>query len=164
MRRSFRPVRDGHRTYGLSRAVRLAEYDYDQDVPTHLTACAKYVVTDKPDLARMICGNVEFYCTKMRYNLYCYCLTPDHLHVLLSPGASETQIGKWLNSFKSFTTHQFMKAGGDPPLWQRSANDHVCRASEDPENVVRYIVNNPVRAGLVERWDDWPWTRIFVEI
>lgn len=96
--------------------------------------------------------------------LFSYCLMPDHLHVLLSPADSGTPIERWLDSFKSFTTHQYMKLGHRPPLWQKSANDHVCRRHESATNVAMYIANNPVRAGLVERWDDWRWTKVFVEI
>ncbi|NLX21976.1 MAG: hypothetical protein GXY55_09970 [Phycisphaerae bacterium] len=164
MRRSSRPAQEAWRTYDKSHAVRLPDHDYAADVPTHLTICAEYVVTDDPAFAQVICGNVDFYGCRLRYDLFCYCLMPDHLHVLLSPGASGIPIAKWLDSFKSFTTHEFMKTGGHAPLWQRSANDHVCRASETVENVARYIVNSPVRAGLVEKWDDWPWTKVFVEI
>src|SRR5262245_13396820 len=95
-----------YHTFGKSRAVRLPDYDYAQDVPTHLTICAACdVVTDR-SLATLICENVEFYCRKLRFELFGYCLMPDHLHVLLSSGQSGIPIGKWLDSFKSFTTHQ----------------------------------------------------------
>ena len=155
---------EASRTYARSHAVRLPDHNYAEDVPTHLTMCACCHVTDDPKFSHLICDNVEFYCRKMRYELFCYCLMPDHLHVFLSPADSGTPIGKWLVSFKSFTTHEFMKTGGKPPLWQRSAHDHVCTTYETVANVALYIVNNPVRAGLVEKWDDWPHTKIFVEV
>lgn len=164
MRRRVRAKQDTHRTYGGSRAVRLPDYDYAADVPTHLTICAEHPVTADEAVSRVICENVEFYCRRLQYALFCYCLMPDHLHVLLSPAESGILIEKWLDSFKSFTTHQYMKAGGRPPLWQRSANDHVCRVHETVENVTRYIVTNPVRAGMVTRWDEWAYTKVFVEL
>ena len=153
-----------YQTYGRSRAVRLPDHDYASDAPTHLTICAEHNLMRSEVLARLVCDNVEFYCTKLRYRLYAYCLMLDHLHVLLSPAESGIHIEKWLDSFKSYTTNRFMKAGGKPPLWQRSANDHVCRVDESVENAVRYLANNPVRAGLIEKWDNWPWTKVLVEV
>ena len=112
----------------------------------------------------MICENVDFYTRKMSYELYGYCLMPDHLHVLLSPRESGTPVSKWLNAFKSYTGHEYVKIGYSAPLWQRSAYDHVCRKAETAEAVLTYIVNNSVRAGLVERWMDWPWTKVLIDI
>jgi putative transposase len=89
---------------------------------------------------------------------------PDHLHVLLSPARSERPLAYWLDVFKSYTTNQYMRMGYRSPLWQPSAHDHVCRAAETAENALTYIVNNPVRAGLVQGWQEWPWTKIFVEL
>jgi len=89
---------------------------------------------------------------------------PDHLHVLLSPARSALAVSQWLRRFKSYTTNEFVGAGGDAPLWQRLAHDHVCRDDETAEKVLTYIVNNPVRAELVRCWRDWPWTKVFIEI
>src|SRR5689334_18855727 len=108
MQRTSKPAKEAYRTYCTSHAVRLPDHDYAADVPTHLTLCAEYVVIEDSKFAKSICNNVEFYCNKLRFDLFCYCLMPGHLHVLLSPGESKTPIGKWLNSFKSFTTHEFM--------------------------------------------------------
>ncbi len=42
--------------------------------------------------------------------------------------------------------------------WQKDFNGHVMRRDEDLCKHIRYIANNPVRAGLVERWEDYPFT------
>jgi REP element-mobilizing transposase RayT len=162
--RSKTPLRD-LTTYGTGRAVRLPDCDYAADIDIHVTLCADHDGLFQNDaVAAMVCENVEFYCRKLAYRLYGHCLMPDHLHVLLSPAASGVSLARWLDSFKSYTTNRFMKMGERPPLWQASANDHICRKAETAETVLRYIVENPVRAGLVERWQDWPWTRAFIEI
>ena len=151
-------------TYGRSRAVRLADYDYAGDADIHLTICAEdKTQPTEPAIARIICESVEFCSKKLRYRLYGYTLMPDHLHVLCSPADSKVPLQNWLRDFKSFTTSQHMKRCGTA-LWQRSANDHICRTAETAEVVLAYIVNNPVRAGLVERWRDWPWTKVFIEM
>ena len=162
--RSRTPLRD-LTTYGRGRAVRLTGCMYVGDVDVHLTLCAD---RDEPfrdeAITRMICGNVEHYCQKLAYRLYGYTVMPDHLHILLSPAKSERPLARWLDVFKSYTTHEFMKMGHQAPLWQASAHDHVCRTNEAAERVLTYIVNNPVRAELVKCWTDWLWTRVFIEI
>jgi REP element-mobilizing transposase RayT len=153
------------RTYGRGRAVRHPDSDYTGDVDIHVTICANQRQPFRDDhVAAMVCENVEFYCRKLAYRLYGYTLMPDHLHVLLSPAASERQLAYWLDVFKSYTTNRFHQLGYRGPLWQPSAHDHVCRDGETVEAVLTYIVNNPVRAGLVAHWQDWPWTNVFIEI
>jgi REP element-mobilizing transposase RayT len=153
------------KTWGRSRAVRWDKYDYASDANVHLTICANHgePFHDRA-LAQVVCHSVEFYCRKLGYHLFGYCLMPDHLHVLLSPADSGTAIGQWLRAFKSYTSRMHANAGGEAPLWQRSAHDHVCREDETAETVLRYMAENPVRRGLVEDWRKWPWTRVFVEL
>lgn len=112
----------------------------------------------------MVSDSVVRCCELRKYRLYGYCLMPNHLHVLLSPAESGVSVGEWLNAFKGFTTTEYVKNGGDAPLWQRSAHDHVCRDGETAETVMKYIAENPVRRGLVEDWREWKWTRVFVEL
>ena len=157
-------IPSNYRTYRDSRSVRLDNFNYATDIPIHLTLCAPAAVLNETRLAQVICGSVEFCSAKMGYRLYGYCLMPDHLHVLLSPGVSGQSIDRWLHDFKSFTTNRFLKMGGSVPLWQRSAYDHICRKNETAEGVLTYIANNPIRRGLVVDWRKWPWTRVFIEL
>jgi putative transposase len=166
----MRPLRQGTpirdlATYGHSRAVRLDDLDYASDAEIHVVLVADAGSPFADSLvARMICENIEFYCARLQYRLYGYCLMPDHLHTLLSPADSGVALAKWLQSFKSFTTNRFQSGGGGPHLWMRSGRDRVCRSNEAAESVLTYIVNNPVRAGLVDDWRAWPWTKSFIEI
>jgi len=152
-------------TYGRTHAVRLPDFDYASPVDIHVTLCARRGMpfADAP-IAAMVCENVEFYCHRLTYRLYGYCLMPDHLHVLLSPAASGQPLGAWLRDFKSYTTRRDASLAGDHRLWQESAYDHVCRTDETAEVVLRYIVENPIRAGFVGRWQDWRWTKVFVTL
>ncbi len=162
--RSKTPLRD-LKTYGATHAVRHPDCDYSANLDIHVTLCAdRDTPFDRRAIAQVVCENVEFYCRRLRYVLYGYCLMPDHLHMLCSSGDSGAPLSRWLDLFKSYTTHEFMKSGGRAPLWQRSAHDHVCRAAERAEKVLAYIADNPVRAGLAERWEDWPWTKVYMTI
>jgi hypothetical protein len=64
-------------------------------------------------------------------------------------------IGGW----KRFTGSLLKKDGLDGPFWQRGFYDHALRKEEDIRKAAEYIVHNPVPAGLVEHWLDYPYSR-----
>ena len=152
-------------TWGRGRAVRLARESYDEDIPVHLTICADAGRPFEVEaVARMVCDSIEQASRMLAFELYCYCLMPDHLHLLVSPSRSKKNVSAFLDRFKSFTTNQYWKLGSAGRLWQPSARDRVKRENEPLQTLVAYIANNPVRAGLVECWSEWPYTRVFVEV
>ena len=74
-----------------------------------------------------------------------FVVMPDHLHWLLSLGPT-APLSHVVRTVKSVVAHQL---GGR--IWQQGFHDHAVRAEEDLPAIGRYIVNNPVRAGLVSR-------------
>ncbi len=84
---------------------------------------------------------------------------PDHVHALLVPhdGAN---IVDFVQSVKSRSSHTFSARTGGR-LWQRGFYDHILRREEDVATVARYIVENPVRAGLVDDAAAYPHARVF---
>jgi REP element-mobilizing transposase RayT len=81
--------------------------------------------------------------------LLAYCLMPDHAHLLLSP-SSGTSMLDFVRDYKGETTHLAWRYGVRGALWQRSFYDHFLRKDEDMYRVVAYILDNPLRAGLVQ--------------
>ncbi|OYU30104.1 MAG: transposase [Comamonadaceae bacterium PBBC2] len=93
----------------------------------------------------------------IRTSTLAYVVMPDHLHWLFQLGEVET-LSACIQRIKSLTT----KAIG-PELWQKGFHDHAIRRDEDLPAVARYIVANPVRAGLVTRVGVYPhWDAIWV--
>ena len=79
-----------------------------------------------------------------------YCFMPDHLH-LLAAGTSETSDARrFVDLGKQLSAYEYHQATG-ARLWQRLSWDRVLRADDDTAAVMRYLLLNPVRAGLVER-------------
>ena len=163
-RRQKTPLRD-LTTFGNTHAVRHPDCDYGGEIDIHVVICAweGQPFRDR-ELAVAVCRSVEVSCRNMGFRLYGYCLMPDRLHVLLSPAESEQALAGWLRNFKSFTTNWYQKHGGKRRLWQESAFDHICRTGETAECVLAYIVENPLRGGLVKDWKDWAWTGVFIDI
>jgi REP element-mobilizing transposase RayT len=83
-----------------------------------------------------------------------YCLMPDHVHLLLSPSEG-CDLVAFVGRFKNLTQRRFWERGKRGTIWQKSFWDHFLRADEDIAVVLDYILNNPVRAGLVPRWRDY---------
>lgn len=82
---------------------------------------------------------------------------PDHFHSLLGPAQSGRTMAEICGAFKSLSTREYwhMHAG---KLWQRQFFDHIIRNEEDFEETLQYIRMNPVRRGLVEKPEEWPYT------
>ncbi len=94
-----------------------------------------------------------------RAETYCYVVMPDHLHLhwlmALAVGADLSRV---LQSMKSFSAKAInSRLGTRGPVWQSGYHDHALRAEEDVLDVARYVVANPVRAGLVSRAGDYPY-------
>jgi len=87
-----------------------------------------------------------------------FVVMPDHFHWLLQlqEGAS---LSKVVRTIKSVTAHRL---GG--PVWQDGFHDRALRREEDLVAAARYLVANPLRAGLVQRLGDYPhWDAIWLE-
>jgi putative transposase len=81
---------------------------------------------------------------------------PDHIHWLFQLDGS-LSLSSVLKTFKARSAHRVnahLRRQG--PLWQKAFHDHAIRQEEDVRQIARYIVANPVRAGLVERVGDYP--------
>jgi putative transposase len=82
------------------------------------------------------------------------CFMPDHVH-LLAEGVTETADGlRFIARAKQFSGFYYSKQFGKP-LWQRYGYEHVLRTDEDSLGVAKYILENPVRAGLVRSPQDY---------
>jgi REP element-mobilizing transposase RayT len=80
---------------------------------------------------------------------------PDHLHFVA--GLKAGSLSRIMHSLKSYTAQKInnllQKEG---PLWQNHYHDHAVRKDEDLHSVVIYVLHNPVRAGLINDFHDYP--------
>ncbi|MCQ4307927.1 transposase [Pseudomonas stutzeri] len=80
---------------------------------------------------------------------------PDHLHWLVQLEAgSLNQLMQRLKSRSAIALNRLHGTRG--AIWQKGYHDRAVRNEEDLRNVARYIVANPLRAGLVKRIGDYP--------
>ncbi len=103
-----------------------------------------------------------------RYELFCACVMPDHFHFILQPWIKERDengesvfwsLSDLLHSIKSFSAKEINKAEGtEGTVWERERHDRYMRSDRDLNEKYRYIMENPLRAGLVEDFNQYEWS------
>ena len=83
------------------------------------------------------------------FEITAYCFMPDHLHLLTEGLSEDADLRRFVHEFKQRSAFEYKRATGQP-LWQPRYHDHVLRDDEATKSVAGYIIQNPVRAGLVE--------------
>jgi REP-associated tyrosine transposase len=104
----------------------------------------------KKQIAEQIFRTALLYDHRGRWYLELMLLMPDHLHALIAIDG-ETSLSTTISSFKRARS----KFAGI--RWQRNFFDHRLRRNESLDEKASYIMNNPVRAGLVQNQEDWPY-------
>ena len=106
----------------------------------------------EPETAAVIKRTLEYYDTA-RYDLYAWCVMPNHVHVIAELFSGET-LARTIHTWKSYSATAINRELGlKGHLWQREYFDRLIRDREELIAIVQYILDNPVKAGL----RDWPW-------
>lgn len=106
----------------------------------------------RPEVARIVAGALAHF-DEQRYRLHAWCVMPNHVHVLVAPFAGHA-LSAILHSWKSFTAKSANRLlGREGAFWQEEYYDHLIRDEEDYDHAMRYIIENPGRAGLT----GWQW-------
>jgi REP element-mobilizing transposase RayT len=144
--------------------LRLRGFDYTGGSQVYfVTICTANRIPYFSDsrLAKITVDEMTFRREKEQINLFCYCIMPDHLHLLLSL-ASDFQgtLQDWVSAFKRFTARTASELCDVKLLWQKNFYDHVLRNDESLLETAKYIVHNPVRKGMVSNWESYPYSRM----
>ena len=88
---------------------------------------------------------------------------PDHVHWLFKLNNILT-LSKTMQQFKAHTAHNINKYSNQKgTVWQKAYYDHALRKEEDIKGISRYIVANPLRAGIVKHISDYPlWDAVWI--
>ena len=86
-----------------------------------------------------------------------YVILPDHIHLFCSPAKRDASpLKQWVSFWKSAASRHWPQPEHQP-IWQTDCWDTQLRAGESYAGKWEYVRNNPVRHGLVERAEDWPY-------
>ena len=97
------------------------------------------------------------------YDLDAFCIMPNHVHLVFTPlqkpDGSYHAMSTIMHSLKRHIAREAnLLLNCEGAFWQHENYDHSVRDEKEWQRIVAYIVNNPVRARLIERAEDWPWT------
>ncbi len=91
--------------------------------------------------------------------IWCYCLMPNHVHLIATPSDEDGLRRTFADAHRRYTAYINTRKRTTGHLWQgRFAS--VVMDEEHLAHAVRYIIQNPVRANLVQRAQDWAWSSI----
>jgi putative transposase len=88
-----------------------------------------------------------------------FIVMPDHVHFFcISAGVGAKSLSGFMQGWKQWTSKRLVRECGlSTPLWQAGFFDRLLRSTESARQKWEYVIENPVRAGLVKRAADWPW-------
>ena len=92
--------------------------------------------------------------------VWAYCFMPDHVHLLIEGKNSNADMKDFVALFKQTTAYWFKGIYGRR-LWGANYYEHVLRNDEATKAVAQYIIQNPVRKGLVEDCGNYPYSGSF---
>jgi putative transposase len=124
----------------------------DKDVTYFITSCVR-------DRQPVLANRLAFHAFKAaidnikRWQVIAAVLMPDHLHTIATPLKRDAPVGEFVALLK----RRMRKDLNAKWNWQSSFFDHLLRADESAQQKWDYMRENPVRAGLVKCWGDWPY-------
>lgn len=136
-----------------------------------------------PKVAEVVRQSIHYY-DKRKFELICYTIMPNHVHLVFRLLEQKSEKGKCvLQSSSSYQPFQTEREGKQKRMskimqsikgysareankilnrkgniWQSESYDHIVRNEDELEKIIKYVIYNPVKAKLVEEWEDWELT------
>lgn len=116
----------------------------------------------QPEIAAIVVESLHYRDGNV-FDLDAFSILSNHVHVVFTPREKEDggyyPLQTIMHSLKRHTGREGNKVlGREGSFWHHESYDHVVRDRQEWERIVRYVLNNPVKAGLAASWEDWPWT------
>jgi len=91
------------------------------------------------------------------FQLWAFCIMPNHVHALFTPFPDAPQLFKIMQVHKRYTAWKANEVlGRSGTFWEAESYDHYVRDDAEFHRIVHYIAHNPVKAGFVTDWQQWP--------
>jgi putative transposase len=141
---------------------RLRSFDYVGLNGYFLTFCTDNRCPHFTESARveLVLEQILRAATDTGFAIVAYCFMPDHAHLLVEAQCDASDCRQFINRAKQFSGYYFQQQFNER-LWQRYGFDHVVRNDEAMLGIARYILENPIRGGLVLRIEDYPFAGSF---
>ncbi len=106
-----------------------------------------------------ICRNTLHYPDGKEYELICYCIMPNHIHLVFELIEGNKGISKIMQSIKGISARKSnLFLNKSEIFWQDESYDRLVRDDKELYFIIRYVLMNPVNAGLTDEWHNWKGT------
>lgn len=122
------------------------------------------------NIADVVANAIQYRDGKV-YDLLCYTIMPNHVHLICTIDTSEISqrqtatssriipVATILHSLKRYTANKCNALlGRQGAFWQSESYDRVIRTEQELERTIRYVMNNPVKAGFVKDPKEWKYS------
>ena len=136
---------------------RLPREYYQGEVSVAVTLCMRnreHVFTE-PQLVDIFTGMLSDAAGKAACSVPAYCFMPDHHHILITGMQQGSDVWKAVVNYKQRTGY-WLSVHMPGVEWQKDFYDHVIKTPAELAVRARYILDNPVRKGLVQKWQEYP--------
>jgi REP element-mobilizing transposase RayT len=136
------------------------QFEYFQNTDQYLDKSLNEPYWLKQENVSQIVSDSLLHLSKTKVELWSYCIMPNHVHAVFNLREKDHNLFKVLQQHKSYTATQankILKREGQ--FWERESYDHIIRPGMF-EFIVAYVINNPVKAGFINKWPDWKWTYV----
>lgn len=112
----------------------------------------------QPEIAEIV-KEALHYRNGREYDLCAFCIMSNHVHAVFEPlDLSLLPLSKIMQSLKRHTARKANTIlGRIGAFWRDESYDHAIRDNAEFMRIVHYVLENPVRAGLVSKWENWQW-------
>jgi len=131
----------------------------------------------KNDAVAKVVADALHYRDGRVFQLDSYCIMSNHVHAVFAPflSAAELREGRSfrgisflsenppldaiMKSLKGYTAWEANRVlGRKGTFWEKESYDHAVRDNAEFHRIMNYVLNNPVKAGLVSDWRQWKWS------
>lgn len=169
-----KPNYTGHHNYELAKQrqqlITNIQKRYFKQIDDYLDQATQGPTWLKlPSIAQIVANKIREY-DGIYYRLFTYCIMSNHIHLLFDTSIQLTteiitpdckplsKIMQYIKGASAYQANQILQRQGR--FWQPESYDHLVRDEREFCNIVRYIANNPIKAGLKTHWYDWDFTYV----
>ena len=135
----------------------LKHFDYTGFHRYFLTFCTdeRRPIFKERRAVDLVLSQISRASTERHFAVLAYCFMYDHLHMLVHGQSEDADCKRFMTLAKQYSGYYYSKEIGGQ-LWQRYGYERTLRKDEATLDVARYIIENPLRAKLVAKIEDYP--------
>jgi putative transposase len=141
----------------LRRPRRFAGFSYRGRYRYLLTFCTanRTPVFANAEFVRTARARIEQTAIAEGFAILAHCFMPDHIHLVMEGRTPEADLRRFAKIAKQRVFYSLREKHGLRGIWQEGYHDWILRPEQPIEEAIRYVLENPARASLVDKREDF---------